>query len=282
MNEMTYELAPRSKRFLSVVIDSILGLVALAFFTIIIISSDLASKLSSIDDASPAQQAGFLVGMFIFTWLIFLLMHGYLLATRGQTIGKYFTKIRIVNLVGSTPSLLRTYLLRYILPNAIYQIPILGAFVGILNPLFIFKKNRRCLHDYIAGTQVIEATGTYAIITNTALRIIGGVSLSISILTALWARAHSPNMGFGEAITKLDSYILNQPIYYTVLLAAGLFAVGGAVCVILSFKETIPSPPNLPISNTHIDDLIKAQKLFDSGAIDASEYQKLKDTILNK
>ena len=37
------------------------------------------------------------------------------------------------------------------------HIPIVGGFVGLIDALFIFGSEKRCLHDYIAGTIVVDA-----------------------------------------------------------------------------------------------------------------------------
>jgi uncharacterized RDD family membrane protein YckC len=55
----------------------------------------------------------------------------------------------------------RAVLLRLILPAIIGFIPILGGFLGLAfwlaDVLFIFGKERRCIHDFIAGTKVVAA-----------------------------------------------------------------------------------------------------------------------------
>lgn len=42
--------------------------------------------------------------------------------------------------------------------NIFVYIPVIGQYISILNYLFVFRKNRRCLHDLIAGTQVINVS----------------------------------------------------------------------------------------------------------------------------
>jgi uncharacterized RDD family membrane protein YckC len=37
-------------------------------------------------------------------------------------------------------------------------LPTVGPFAGLIDVLFIFLKDRRCLHDHIAGTVVVRAT----------------------------------------------------------------------------------------------------------------------------
>ncbi len=38
------------------------------------------------------------------------------------------------------------------------HIPMVGPLINLVNPLFIFGKERRCLHDYIAKTQVCNVS----------------------------------------------------------------------------------------------------------------------------
>lgn len=54
----------------------------------------------------------------------------------------------------------------------------------------------------------------------------------LGVLIGLWARAHSPHMGFGEMLSKAardpEFIILKEPVYYLVLMVAtglGLLAV---------------------------------------------------------
>ena len=78
----------------------------------------------------------------------------YLLSTQGQTIGKQFCNIRIVNVDTHEQSgFIANVLKRYVLNGLLCLIP--GYILA--DALFIFRENRRCLHDIIAQTWVIEA-----------------------------------------------------------------------------------------------------------------------------
>ncbi|BFM13500.1 hypothetical protein R50072_36530 [Simiduia litorea] len=92
---------------------------------------------------------------FAYGFVVIMLLHGQLLYHSGQTVGKYFMSIRIENLNGTKANFKKIVLLR-ILPMAlIMQIPGFGSFIAaFINPLMIFGKERRCLHDHIAGTNV--------------------------------------------------------------------------------------------------------------------------------
>lgn len=42
-------------------------------------------------------------------------------------------------------------------PAVISAIPLAGAAFGLVDILFIFRADRRCIHDLIAGTHVVTA-----------------------------------------------------------------------------------------------------------------------------
>ena len=90
-------------------------------------------------------------------FMIFLVLHGYLLATRGQTIAKALLKVRIVRSDGSPASFARIVGLRYLPTTVMTFVPIVGAFYALVDCLLIFRESRRCLHDNIADTIVVKA-----------------------------------------------------------------------------------------------------------------------------
>jgi uncharacterized RDD family membrane protein YckC len=88
---------------------------------------------------------------------VFLVLHGYLLQTRGQTIGKMLLQIRIVRSDGSRATLGRLAGLRYFANSVLALIPVLGWLYGLLDALMIFRQSRKCLHDNLADTVVVRA-----------------------------------------------------------------------------------------------------------------------------
>ena len=90
-------------------------------------------------------------------FIVFLLVHGYLLATRGQTVGKLLTKIRIVRSDGTRASFGRLVGLRFLLNSFLALIPVVGTIYALVDVLFIFRAERRCIHDLIADTIVVRA-----------------------------------------------------------------------------------------------------------------------------
>jgi len=89
-------------------------------------------------------------------WLIFLLLHGYLLYNKGQTIGKALVKTRIIDRPGNIPNIGRVLGLRYFALSLLTAIPVVGGCVGLADVIYIFGEERRCIHDYLADTWVVN------------------------------------------------------------------------------------------------------------------------------
>ena len=89
--------------------------------------------------------------------LIFLVLQGYLLVSRGQTVGKIMLSLRIVRSDGSRVGAARILGLRYILGYLLAALPLVGMLYAVLDSLLIFRGSRKCLHDQIADTIVVGA-----------------------------------------------------------------------------------------------------------------------------
>jgi uncharacterized RDD family membrane protein YckC len=88
---------------------------------------------------------------------IFVAVQGYPLAQGGQTWGKKLLKLKIVDLDGAQPDFLRLIGFRYGSTQLVSLIPVVGSIYAFVDVLFIFREDRRCLHDLIAGTRVVVA-----------------------------------------------------------------------------------------------------------------------------
>lgn len=98
--------------------------------------------------------SGISIAIFI-VW--YLIVNGYLLATRGQTVGKLAAGTRIVDFrTGELVPLLPLFLKRNLVLQFIALIPMAGRLINLIGILLIFRSSRRCLHDEIAGTKVIN------------------------------------------------------------------------------------------------------------------------------
>lgn len=88
----------------------------------------------------------------------YLLLHGYFLATRGQTLGKMLLGVRIVDYhTGQLVNVVKLIVMRDLAIGLVSMVPYVGGCVGLVDILFIFGQDRRCLHDMIAGTEVVKA-----------------------------------------------------------------------------------------------------------------------------
>ena len=148
------QLATRSERFAGSFID---GIIAIPFVFGLAFLMGAALVVFGLDPSGPAFEIiSSFVGAAIFG-IVFLTINGYLLATKGQSVGKLIMKTQIVS--DSTGTILPfgpLVLKRYIPLWAISALPIIGFWFGMANAVAIFRANRKCIHDDIAGTKVIK------------------------------------------------------------------------------------------------------------------------------
>lgn len=145
----TGALAGRGARLVATLLDALFGGLAFGLLT-------LVTPLTWAP-AAGTNLVRLLIVNTVVGFILFLVLHGYLLATRGQTIGKALLKVRIVRSDGSPATLLRLIGLRYLPTMAISMIPLLGGLYALIDCLLIFRESRRCLHDNIADTIVVRA-----------------------------------------------------------------------------------------------------------------------------
>jgi len=88
---------------------------------------------------------------------IFFVVQFIPLKSGGQTWGKKILGIKIVDMNGQQPGLGVLMGRRYLFSKGIGLVPFLGAVIGLVNVLMIFRADHRCLHDLVAGTQVVPA-----------------------------------------------------------------------------------------------------------------------------
>jgi uncharacterized RDD family membrane protein YckC len=142
------QLASRGRRFVAALCD-----IAIEISTTWLLAEYTPINLWLDDDASLwSLQAGIAGGGF----LLFLALHGALLARRGQTLGKVLLGIRIALPNGQPAPLGQLIGLRYAVPALLNIVPAVGLSFTLIDSLFIFRASRRCLHDSIAGTVVLN------------------------------------------------------------------------------------------------------------------------------
>jgi uncharacterized RDD family membrane protein YckC len=145
-------LAGRGARLLAQLLDGVLGLICGAPGFLLVVAG--------VSQGGPANAGLARLGlMLILVAIVGLIIYQIrLLAREGQTWGKKMMKVRIVLYeTGEIPHLGRTLGLRIFVNSLIGMVPCLGSIYSLADPLFIFGNERRCLHDLIAGTKVVEA-----------------------------------------------------------------------------------------------------------------------------
>lgn len=154
-----YILAERGTRFLAALIDSLLMFgaavpgIVLMFVAFEGIDRNPFGMLSGSYETIllPILAVGLLV-------LVFQSYQWYLVTTTGQSLAKKWMGIKIVRTDGSPCGFVNGVLLRSWVPYLVSNfIPVAGRLFGLVNVLFIFGEERRCLHDHIASTRVIVA-----------------------------------------------------------------------------------------------------------------------------
>ncbi|WP_181373324.1 RDD family protein [Massilia glaciei] len=143
------ELAGRGSRFGAALVDGIIGLVFLVpmFFVF--------GGWAMLTSGEMGFMTSLMFGLLGFAF--FCVVHGHFLKTSGQTIGKKIVGIKIVDMNGNKPDLVTLLAKRYLSMSLISAIPGIGGLLAIVNILFIFRSDKRCVHDLIAGTQVVVA-----------------------------------------------------------------------------------------------------------------------------
>jgi uncharacterized RDD family membrane protein YckC len=97
-----------------------------------------------------AAAIGFLgaIGIVIYQWI--------LISRTGQSLGKKWTGIRIEKIDGIPVTFGTGVVLRNWVPKIMGAVPYLGMLFHLVDCIYIFREDRRCLHDHIAGTRVAQ------------------------------------------------------------------------------------------------------------------------------
>jgi uncharacterized RDD family membrane protein YckC len=142
-------LAARWRRFFASMVDSVI--VAMIFIPYFKHTGGFDPRseysLGGILDRSVIVLIGF---------GIWLLLNYYFLNLYSQTIGKWILRIRITRLDGQAATPARVALLRYLPILLVGIVPIIGPLIGAANILYIFRPDKRCIHDLLAGTVVVD------------------------------------------------------------------------------------------------------------------------------
>ncbi|MBB5032304.1 RDD family protein [Prosthecobacter vanneervenii] len=149
------ELASLGQRLGAALLDFLVGGVVVGVPYAIAMASMGMAEGSHQEGLTTGAKIGFAVaGIGFLALIIYNLV---LLSTKGQTIGKKWLGIRIVTHPDCQKAgFVKAVLLRGFVNGIIGAIPLLGALYSLIDICCIFRADRRCIHDMIAGTQVIK------------------------------------------------------------------------------------------------------------------------------
>ncbi len=159
------EPASPGARLAAVIIDFLIYMAAIITITAIVsltfseqldeddhLSSGVNAATNFANDEDDTTPLGVTASI---TFITVFAIQMVLLGTRGQTIGKIVLKIRIIdNDSGDHPGWVRLVLLRTVVNTLLLAIPFLGPIYGIVDSLYIFRNDRRTVHDLYSGTAV--------------------------------------------------------------------------------------------------------------------------------
>ena len=147
---ITDQLAGRWLRLGGSLID---GLISLIVMLPIMIYTDYWDK------AVAGEVSGYDIAIYaVIGLMVFVCLNAYLLVNYGQSIGKRVVGTRIVST--TTNDILpfsRFFFLRYLPMMVLFNIPGIGQFFALFDCLLIFRSDKRCAHDLIAGSKVVIA-----------------------------------------------------------------------------------------------------------------------------
>jgi uncharacterized RDD family membrane protein YckC len=139
-------LAERGDRFVANLVDQFivfLPILCAAFLQLLIVEVAGPDSYAS----EPLMILGMLASLGVLGYQL------YLVGQSGQTLGKRLRNIRMVRSDGSPVSVARVILLRNLVPGLVNSA---CGFFSLVDALFIFGEERRCLHDVIADTIVVR------------------------------------------------------------------------------------------------------------------------------
>ena len=147
-----YPLANRRKRLLAAMIDGFIGFLLL--LPVYEYYDFFEWWALPIEQREPLP-VSVVINLLFYIFASYLILHSYLLYYYGQTIGKRIMRIAVATLDFQVPAYNRLIALRYLPFHLASLFPPL-ALLPIVDLLYIFRQDHRCLHDHMAGTQVID------------------------------------------------------------------------------------------------------------------------------
>ncbi|MER6943643.1 RDD family protein [Nonomuraea sp. NPDC000554] len=154
----TPALAARRHRFAAFLIDSLIFYVAALPVSMVYGSeeSDTSGLMGLLNPYAGDAQWPLTVAVDVLFAVYFWLQH----ALWGQTLGKRLCRLKVVSSTTGEPPGLRLAGVRALVHPALGVVPYLGVALSLIDALWIFgDSKRRCLHDVVAGTVVVDLDG---------------------------------------------------------------------------------------------------------------------------
>ena len=145
-----YQNASRMSRLGATIIDFLIVMLAVSGLIIIF---QLLSINHFIWNASKLHNTLALIAI---SSIVFLTLNYNLLVKHGQTLGKRALNIKIISYSNNMASAEQLFY-RYFIHFVIVWIPYKVGWIGLINYAWILRKEKRCIHDIIAKTRVINA-----------------------------------------------------------------------------------------------------------------------------
>ena len=143
------ELASRGARFCANFIDM---MVIMAVLLVGLYFSGFYDKNDQGNEPSDLIVALMSLGLAI----IFFIINYRFLVESGQTLGKKILKIRIVSDSFEIADFQKHIIPRYMVYFFPGMIPVVGQLLSVINVVFIFRQDRKCIHDMLAKTKVVN------------------------------------------------------------------------------------------------------------------------------
>lgn len=157
VENLDQELADRGTRLGAVILDGLVIGVPVGVCAIV------AAIAAGANKSAPGRNVGVLVAASLMACVLIatIIVNFIWLRRYGQTVGKRWLKIKIVRNDGTQAGLARIFFLRMLplsvvggLLNLLF--PFSSYLIRIADALFIFRDDRRCVHDLIADTKVVK------------------------------------------------------------------------------------------------------------------------------
>jgi uncharacterized RDD family membrane protein YckC len=142
-------LTSRVDRLLATIVDVVIGLavtVPVALYT---------GAYDAVFSGQPLTWTLYLETTLV-GWGWYFLVNSYWLKKYGQTVGKRLLGIRICDFRSDGVPPFWRLVVRIAVPSFAARAGLIGSLFDLVDILLIFGKDRRCIHDLIAGTRAVD------------------------------------------------------------------------------------------------------------------------------